>query len=230
MGKSSVAAGLAGALVHQGKRVLLIDTDTGLRSLDIILGVGEKAVYDWGDVLAGNCELEKAFLRSDNGVCLLAAPATPSFKADIEDFRDMVKRCEEYFDCIFTDAPAGIDDGLRLAACAADGGLVVSTHDAVCVRSASAAADTLEKYGVSESRLIINRFQKGKVGRGGLLNIDSVIDATSVRLIGIVPEDAAVFMSATGRRIPENSPAGRAFSRTARRLFGENVPLKLKKL
>ncbi|NLA76530.1 MAG: septum site-determining protein MinD, partial [Clostridiales bacterium] len=82
VGKSSVAAGLGNALASQGKRVLLIDTDTGLRSLDIILGVGERVVYDWGDVLAGNCELERAFLHSESGLCLLSAPSGATFKAD----------------------------------------------------------------------------------------------------------------------------------------------------
>ncbi|NLA76395.1 MAG: hypothetical protein GX851_00950 [Clostridiales bacterium] len=106
----------------------------------------------------------------------------------------------------------------------------MSTHDAVCVRSASAAAAALEKYGVEASRLVINRFQKNRVGKNKLLGIDSVIDATSVRLIGIVPEDIAVFMGSTGRRVPGNSPAGKAFSRIALRLGGDNVPLKLKKL
>ena len=79
-GKSSLAAGLGGALAGMGKHILLIDCDIGLRSLDLILGCAENTVYDWADVLLGRCAPEKAPL-SVGGLHLLAAPLrdTPAF-------------------------------------------------------------------------------------------------------------------------------------------------------
>ena len=54
-GKSTVTAGLGCALARQGRHVLLVDGDAGLRSLDLMLGIGS-AVYDMADIFEGRCE------------------------------------------------------------------------------------------------------------------------------------------------------------------------------
>lgn len=43
-GKSTVAASLGAAFARRGSRVLLIDCDSGMRGLDIMLGVSKGVV------------------------------------------------------------------------------------------------------------------------------------------------------------------------------------------
>lgn len=157
-GKSSLAAGLGGALAGMGKHILLIDCDIGLRSLDLILGCAENTVYDWADVLLGRCAPEKAPL-SVGGLHLLAAPLrdTPAFTPGA--MHSLTAQYDAFFDDILIDAPAGIERGFRLAASAAQEAVVVSTPDAVCVRSAAAAVDALYAMDIAPIHLIINRFK-----------------------------------------------------------------------
>ena len=52
-GKSTFSIGLALAFKGEGKRVLMIDMDTGLRCLDLLLGLEENVVFDISDILSG---------------------------------------------------------------------------------------------------------------------------------------------------------------------------------
>lgn len=225
-GKSSLAAGLGGALASLGRRVLLIDGDIGLRSLDLILGCAESTVYDWSDVLLGRCAPEKAPLPA-GGLYLLAAPLRDAPAFTPEAMRGLIAHYSVFFDHILIDAPAGVERGFRLAASAAQEAIVVSTPDAVCVRSAAAAVDELFAMELSPILLVINRFQAQPVSKRKLLNIDQVIDRAGARLIGIVPDDADVTCcAAMGRPVLPGSPAGSAYLRIAKRMEGEKIPLK----
>ena len=224
--KSSLAAGLGGALAGMGKHILLIDCDIGLRSLDLILGCAENTVYDWADVLLGRCAPEKAPL-SVGGLHLLAAPLrdTPAFTPGA--MHSLTAQYDAFFDDILIDAPAGIERGFRLAASAAQEAVVVSTPDAVCVRSAAAAVDALYAMDIAPIHLIINRFKAQPVSKRQLLNIDQVIDSAGARLLGIVPDDPNVtYRAAMGKPVPFDCPAGSAYLRIAKRIEGEKIPLK----
>lgn len=222
-----MTVGLAGALTGLGKNVLVIDCDIGLRSLDLMLGVRKMVVFDWGDLILYRCEPQQAMLKTD-GPVLLAAPLSNNDAFTRENFRSLVKSFEKYFDYILIDSPAGISGGFRLAVGAADIGMVVATPDEVCVRGGGVAADEMIEMGIFNPRLVINRFEKKAVYRDRLLNIDDVIDAAGVQLIGVVPEDSEVsFCATTGRPFPRKTPAVRAYKKIARRLEGESLPLKL---
>ena len=139
---------------------------------------------------------------------------------------ELADKLSKNYDYIFFDAPAGLSDGFELACAAADRGIVVSTADAVCVRSVNITAGAMRKLGLSDIRLVINRFDEKAVCKKKLLNIDDVIDAVCVQLIGIVPEDAAVSHCAVrGEPLPASSAAAKAFSRIAKRIDGGEAPL-----
>lgn len=228
VGKSSVTAFLGKALVKLNKKVLLIDMDVSLRSLDLILGVTEKCVYDWGDVLEERATVSQAIVRGENGdPDLLCAPVSFSDAISEKGLEPILEAVKGEYNYILLDAPAGLGEMLRLGSRVCECAFIVSTPDEVCVRSAGVAADKIREYGFEgESRLIINRFRKKESEKGRLLDADSVIDKTCVRLIGIVPEDSAIsFYSVTKRPYNSKNPAFRAFSRIAGRLEGENIPL-----
>ena len=223
VGKSTFTVGLATALVAMGNKVLIIDCDR-LRSIDLLLGVTAELVYDFGDVIKKNCEPEAA-VYENKGVGVVSCPL--SYEGiDGDDMKALVEYYNYDYNFIFLDAPAGIDRGLELAAAGADNGIVVSTPDLVCVRSACTAARELEKMGVSENRLIINRANKKDITRGRLLNVDKVIDSTMVQLIGVVPEDAKLRLGSMGGEIYKRGQLSRtAFSNIAKRMCGQYIAL-----
>lgn len=223
VGKSTVCAGLGRALAGRGKKVLLCDMDIGLRSLDLILGVSAGCVYNWGDVLLGNCESEKAVMSVVSKLSLMCAPFDANTAFEGAEFAGMIDRIADGFDYIIFDSPAGLDSGFLLGAAAAHRAIVVSTPDDVSIRAAGIAADKLSLLGVKDSRLIINRYNK----KEAVHTLDDVIDGVSVRLLGVVPEDSAMRLLSSGFEAEDASRAIRAFSRIAARMCGEKVPLRL---
>lgn len=220
VGKSSLTAGVAVALCEMGMNTLVIDFDIGMGCLDLILAADDTGIFNWGDVINGHCEPSVA-LRSTIGPKLLVAP--PEFDESFteDSVKEMIKKYESEFDYILLDAPAGVRGGFLLAAACADEGIIVSTPDEVCVRVGLYAGDMLFSKGIEKVRLIINRFNKRLTSQGHYLNIDEVIDATVLQLLGVVPEDKKLsFCSVTGMQNLENSKAKSAFLRIAKRLEG----------
>lgn len=226
VGKTTVAVGLARALTALGNKVMVIDCDR-LRSVDLLMSITAELVYDFGDVILGRCEPEKAIYEKGK-VDVISSPSSYD-GIDEDKMRELVEHYDCDYNFIIFDAPAGIDTGLRLACAAADSGLVVSTPDLVCVRSACIAAKEMEKFGVEESRLIINRIMKKDINKGKLLNIDKVIDSTQVQLIGVIPEDAKIRLGSMGGIVYKRGQESyRAFTNIAKRICGQYISLKIK--
>lgn len=225
VGKSSLSAGLGLALAQSGKRTLLIDMDIGVRSLDIFLGVAQNTVYNWGDILDGNCDVDTAILKINENLFLIAAPLDFSENFTEEGLKAVTDGLKDEFDIIIFDAPAGLECGFKLASHCAESCIIVSTPDAVSIRAASCAAYNVRKTGIEDIRLVINRFNKKAKNN---VCIDEIIDTVTARLIGIVPESPEIKSFSNGVPIPEKSKGNLAYKRISRRLCGENVPLNFK--
>lgn len=227
VGKSSLTAGIAIELCNMGQNVLVIDFDIGMGCLDLILASDDTGIFNWGDVVKGSCEPMQA-IRSTVGPSLLTAPTRFDCDYTGDSVRDLIAEYDDLFDYILMDAPAGVSGGFLLAAACADEGIIVSTADEVCVRVGAFAGEKLSELGVTDIRLIINRFNKKLTSQGHYLNIDEVIDATVLQLIGVVPEDKKIsYCSVVGMTTLDSSKAKEAFKRIAMRLEGFNVNLKL---
>ncbi len=227
VGKSTVTAGLSRALENEGKKVLAMDFDIGLRSLDLLFGVREQVVKNWGDVLLGNCAKEHAVIHVGD-IDFISAPMNYIDDFTPEKVKEMINSFEEDYDVIFFDAPAGISQGFSLACAGADCAIVVSTPDDVCVRSVEITAQKISSNGINDIRLIINRFIKKLSAKKKFLNVDQVIDLTTVQLVGVIPYDAKIgFSSMQSSGFNFKASSQKSFSRIAKRILGENVPLKL---
>ena len=225
VGKTSLCVGIGKALSSLGMKVLLIDCDC-LRSLDVLTGVTEQMVYNFGDVVFGRCRPMVAVYRNDG----LSVVTCPENYDNISDFsmKWLISKYEKEFDYILLDAPAGIERGLHMALSVADRAIVISTPDLVCVRSACIAGREIDKAGVKNIRLIINRVSKRDIVRGRLLNIDSVIDATQIQLIGVVPEDPKIRLGSMGRDVYRKGQVSyKALSNIAKRIIGQTAVLKV---
>lgn len=230
-GKSTTTVMLGRALAAAGERVLLVDCDAGLRSLEIFTGVGSETVYHWGDVLSGGCAAADALLSCKGGYTLLPAPNSLTDDAAPEAFAALLNELGKDFDHILIDGPAGLGRGFHLAAAPAKHILLVSAPDDVSLYACNAAHSALLAQGKDSMRLIVNHFRCKAVKKSFQKNIDDSIDRACVRLIGIVPEDKNLWYFGSNGLLPkEDSPGVKAFARIARRLRGEQVPLRLSDL
>lgn len=227
-GKTSLTGGIAAALSKLGKSVLCIDMDIGLRNLDISLGLNDRALMDFTDVAEGRCPLSRAAVQHPNlpGLFLLTAPMTLSPTLKKEDVRALLNTARTYYDYILIDSPAGLGTGFQMAACGADRAIVVATNDATSLRDAQRTVSELDH--IRQVHLIMNRIQP-KLLRRLRTTIDDAMDAAGLPLLGVVPEDPQVILSAnlgqplilsTGRQ-----GAATACTNIARRLDGQRVPI-----
>ena len=225
-GKSTVTAGLGCALARQGRHVLLVDGDAGLRSLDLMLGIGS-AVYDMADIFEGRCEPIRAIYPSPvcPNVSVVPAPVGLEQLASPDDMARLCRGFARYYDDVIVDSPAGIGPGFETAAAGAAQAFVVSTPDMVCARDAGIIGRLLEERQLP-ARLIINRLRPSLVMAGKMPDVDEIIDIAGVPLIGILPEDEEVAVAgANGRPLPGQCDAALCFGNIAKRYLGEDVRL-----
>ena len=228
-GKTSLTGGVASCLAALGRRVLCVDMDVGLRNLDLTLGMSDRALMDFTDVLSGRTTLEKAAVPHPviQGLYLLTAPLTMPRDVISEDgLRVFLNEAKARYDYVLMDAPAGLGGGFRMAACGADRAIVVSTTDASALRDAQRTVSELSRT-LAHIHLVVNRLQP-KLLRQLHTTIDDAMDAAGLPLLGIVPEDPQVMLAANRGEpliLMARYGAARAYLNIARRLEGERVPL-----
>lgn len=231
VGKTTSTANIAVALAKAGKKVVAVDADIGLRNLDVVMGLENRVVFNFIDVIEKNCRLNQALVRDKRVENLFLLPAAQTRTKDAVTPEQMTELCGQLrpdFDFILLDCPAGIEGGFKNAAAGADEALVVTTPEVPSVRDADRIIGMLESMGKSPIRLIINRFRANMVQDGDMLAREDILDILSINLIGIVPEDDGVIKS-SNRGEPltfgQNSPAAQAYANIAERLQGRDVPL-----
>ena len=230
VGKSTFCVNTALALGEYGKRVLLIDGDIALRSLDLLLSLEENLVYDWSDILCKRCNKDSAILRYNDKIHLLPAPLETPEALDANSFKSLVDSFSEDYDFILIDSPAGIGDLQLIYALASHQCILIATPDKVSARSAYVAGNHLIKSNIKDEnlRLVINRFDEKAIKKGKFLNIDEIIDITYIRLLGIIPEEPQLmYSSVSGKRLSARSEARSAFKNVAGRILGKEIPLNL---
>lgn len=233
VGKTTVTANLGMALAQLGQRTVVVDADIGLRNLDVVMGLENRVVYDLVDVVEGACGLRQALVRDKRVEGLYLLPAAQTRDKTAVNPAQMVALCrqlQEQFDFILIDSPAGIEQGFRNAVVPADRVLVVTTPEVAAVRDADRVIGLLEAEGKEDIALILNRVDMEMVQRGEMLSVEDVLDVLAIQLIGVVPEDEAILVS-SNRGSPVvldgNSWVAQAFRDIARRLLGEDVPIRL---
>jgi len=230
VGKTTAVANLAVALAADGKKVVCIDADIGLRNLDVVMGLENRIVYDLVDVIEGRCRLRQAMIRDKHYQNLYLIPAAQTRDKSAVSPSDMVRVCDDLRseqDFVLIDSPAGIERGFRNAIAAADRVLVVTNPEISAVRDADRVVGLLEAEEKYSPALIINRLNPVMVKNHDMLSADDVLDLLGIRLIGVVPEDDSVIVGSNrGAPVASDmkSRAGTAFRNIAKRLQGHDVP------
>lgn len=231
VGKTTTTANIGTGLALLGKKVVLIDTDIGLRNLDVVMGLENRIVYDLVDVIEGNCRVKQALIKDKRYDGLYLLPAAQTRDKSAVSPTQMVKLCGEIrddYDYIIIDCPAGIEQGFKNAIAGADKAVVVTTPEVSAVRDADRIIGLLEANEIRNPKLLVNRVRPEMVKRGDMMSIDDIIDILAIDLIGVVPDDEKIIES-TNKGEPAvtdaKSNAGKAYRNIARRLTGEDVPI-----
>jgi septum site-determining protein MinD len=231
VGKTTATANVSTALALQGKQVVAIDADIGLRNLDVVMGLENRIVYDLVHVVEGACRLRQAMIKDKRLDGLYLIPAAQSRDKSAVSAQDMITICEQLradFDFILIDSPAGIEQGFKNAVAPADHVIVITTPEVSAVRDADRIIGLIEADEKGPARLIVNRLRPDMIERGDMLDTTDVIDVLAIDLLGVVPDDESIIVS-TNRGVPavmeNNSRAGQAFRNIAGRLLGQDIPL-----
>ena len=230
VGKTTTVANIGTGLAMLGKKVVVVDTDIGLRNLDLALGLSDRTLMDFSDVAQNRCSLELAAVEHPKipGLFLLTAPARPHGRPVTEiQMADLLREVRRRFDFCLLDAPAGLGRGFQLAPCAADRCVVVTTADASSLRDAQRTVMELDRLGRGNLHLVVGRVEK-KLLRSLHTTIDDAMDAAGLPLLGIVPEDPQVMLCANQGQpliLRASRGAAVAYLNIAKRLLGQKAPL-----
>lgn len=231
VGKTTTTANIGTALAAMGKKVVVVDGDTGLRNLDVLMGLENRIVFTLIDVVEERCRLKQALIKDKRFPNLFLLPtAQTRDKNDIspEEMLNVVDELKDEFDYVIIDCPAGIEQGFENAVIGADRAIVVVNPEVTSVRDADRVIGKLDAKGLDRHDLLINRLNNEMVKKGDMLNINDIIETLSVKLLGVVPDDRNITIS-TNKGEPivldDKAFSGQAFKNIARRITGEDVPL-----
>ena len=231
VGKTTVTANISIALSSMGKNVVAVDTDLGLRNLDLALGLENSVIYDIVDAALENCRIREAVIKDEKYNKLAFMPAS-QFKDDItvefEKYKKVFYELKEKYDYVLIDCPAGIGDMVKQLIKISDMAVIVANPDPYSLRDADKLAYIMEESGVGDIRLVINRMRKNMIYKGIMPDIRSIMETLAIKLLGVVYEDEKfVECSITG--IPlvmdKKNKQQKCFIDIAKRIMGLNIPI-----
>lgn len=231
VGKTTTTANIGTALALMDNKVCLIDTDIGLRNLDVIMGLENRIIYDIVDVIQGRCKTSQALIkdkRFDDLALLPAAQTSDKTEVTEEGMQAIIAELKQDYDYIIIDCPAGIEQGFQNAVSGADKAIVVTTPEKSSVRDADRIVGLLEQRDIDPPSLVINRIRNHMMKNGDMMDIDEIVQVLSIDLIGIVLDDDEVIKASNqGEPVAfqPKSKASIAYRNIARRILGETVPL-----
>ncbi|MBG9792312.1 cell division inhibitor MinD [Paenibacillus dendritiformis] len=231
VGKTTTSANLGTALALLGKKVCMVDTDIGLRNLDVVMGLENRIIYDICDVADGRCRLNQALVKDKRFDELYMLPAAQTKDKDAvspEQVKDIILELKKEYEYIIIDCPAGIEQGFKNAIAGADRAIVVTTPENAAVRDADRIIGLLENANVGSPKLIVNRIRSSMVKTGEMLDLDDILQVLNIELLGIVPDDELVIRAANAGEPTVMNPDSRAavaYRNIARRILGDTVPL-----
>lgn len=229
VGKTTTTANIGVGLARLGKKVVVIDTDLGLRNLDVVMGLENRIVYNLVDVIAGNCRMKQALIkdkRYDELYLLPSAQTKDKTSVSPEQMKKLTSELSETFDYVLLDCPAGIEQGFKNAIAGADRALVVTTPEVSAIRDADRIIGLLDEHKIRKKELIINRIRMDMVKRGDMMSVEDVTEILAIPLLGAVIDDEQIVVCTNQGEavVGQDTLSGKAYENICRRIVGEEVP------
>ncbi len=224
-GGSFTVAGLGVSLSKRGKSVLAIDCCTGMRSIDLMLGVSDRLVFDSGDVLSGGCHISDAVYPSDfaDGLYVMPAPLE-DISVSAENLKHLLDTLSDSYEYVLADCHAG---DLAYGLSRYFRTIIIAQAEPLSVRCGNRVFMKCREHCGNDIRLVISRFdEKGFFSSACFSDLDEVIDKVGARLLGIVPEDEVLGLAfEKGLPLKDKSKSVYALDRIAARIDGIDIPL-----
>lgn len=220
VGKTTICANLGNFIAWRGYKVVVMDLDIGLNNLDVTMGVENKVVFDLFDVINNKCRARQALIQDSQNPYLYIMPSNHSnSKLTKSELQKVVNELDDFFDFIFIDCPAGIEEGFHRAVNVADESIIVVTPQISSVRDADKVVSLLKNYGFSNPYCVVNRVRGDLILNREMLSVEDINELLNVNILGVVPDDDDLVCFTDFNRIyKRQSKISRAFS-----LLSDNV-------
>lgn len=231
VGKTTTTANVGVGLSLLDKKVVLVDTDIGLRNLDVVMGLENRILYNLVDVLTGRCRVKQALIRDKRYPNLWIIPSSCSKDAgnvlEEKQMKQLLDDLREEFDYVLIDCPAGIDEGFRLATFDADSVIVVTTPQIAAIHDADCVIQLLKRQKVPKISLLVNCFRRQMVKDGNMLDIPDICELLVLEPLGVILEDEEVIISQNHGEpvMGKHTPSEVCYQNIARRLTGEEIEI-----
>lgn len=231
VGKTTTTANVGVGLSLLDKKVVLVDTDIGLRNLDVVMGLENRILYNLVDVLTGRCRMKQALIRDKRYPNLWVIPSSCSndakSKLTEKQMKALLDDLRAEFDYILIDSPAGIDEGFRLATFDADYIVVVTTPQIAAIHDADCVIQMLKRQKTARIGLLVNCFRRQMVKDGNMLDIPDICELLELEPLGVVLEDEEIIICQNHGEpvIGKHTDSESCYRNIARRIAGEDVPI-----
>lgn len=233
VGKTTTIANIGTGLSQLEKKVVMLDTDMGLRNLDVVMGMEDRITYNLLDLLEHKCRLNQALIRDKRYSNLYMIPAALTcgqLKKYEKRMGELIHSLKQEFDFCLIDCPAGIEEGFQFAISAADRAIIVTTPHISAVRDAGRVISLLGANRFLQMDLVVNEVNERMIRKHNMLSVQDIEELLGISCIGTIPEDDKIIIS-QNQGIPVismPSKAGRYFRRLARRInIGKIIPVDL---
>ncbi|MCX6640528.1 MAG: MinD/ParA family protein [bacterium] len=235
VGKSNFSLNLGICFQKLGKRALLIDADTNLANIDILLGISPK--FTLADAVLGDRFITEVLFDGPEGLKILPGGSGIIELVGLEQvmqdrLENSMYELEKGQDIVLLDTGAGISEGVVEFASAADEVIVITTPEPTAITDAYAAIKVISARNQAVKFYILVNFARSEdEAREVARNIKLVVEnylAIDIEILGYLPLDTHV-QHAVAQQKPfllahPRCPASLNLNMIARRLLRLNQP------
>lgn len=230
VGKSTFAASLGVNLAKNEKTCCCVDTDMGLRCLDMLFNLENEVIFDIVDVAEKNSKLKYSVIPHHAYGQLALLPASQLRKSsalDTETLSHIIRKLKKRYAYVIIDAPAGIGKSMDPLLEVADKIILVTTPDDVSIRDAENVIELVRKKKSTRPMLVVNRVNSALLYEGYQYSPEVVAQTLDIPLLGYIPEDITAAQALHEHKtIAEcRGEAHDALERISTRFLGEYVEM-----
>ena len=225
VGKSSIAVNLGITLARSGRRVCILDADTGLANVNILLGLRPGKSLE--HVLSGACPIEDIIMEGPHGLRVIPGASGISECVNLDPARQRLlvnelERIEKDFDYLLVDTSAGISETTLDFLSAAHRILLVITPEPTSLTDAFSLLKLVLRRHPVECSVVVNMAGSFNEARSVFQRFEGAtlkyLDV-GVAFVGFILRDesmrSAVALQHPVALFAEGDPSARPFQRLA---------------